>query len=64
MKVPGSISRRRGKSERPFKLVVYLSAAESQMVDKAALQAGRSKSAFGADVILREAKKLIGATKG
>jgi len=60
MKAPRSISRRRPKSEKPFKLVVYLSEAESRIVEKAAAKTGRSKSSFGADVILREARRIVG----
>jgi len=41
---------------------VYLSQAENRIVEKAAAKTGRSKSAFGADAILREARKIIGAT--
>jgi uncharacterized protein (DUF1778 family) len=59
MKVPRTISRRRPKSEKPFKLVVYLSQTENRIVEKAAAKMGHSKSAFGADVILREAKKIV-----
>jgi hypothetical protein len=59
MKARRSISRRRPKSKNPFKLVVYLSQAESRIVERAAAKTGRSKSAFGADVILREAQKII-----
>jgi hypothetical protein len=61
MKAPRSISRRRPKSEKPFKLVVYLSQAENRIVERAAAKSGRSKSAFGADVILGEARKIAGA---
>jgi uncharacterized protein (DUF1778 family) len=60
MKAPRSISRRRPKSKKPFKLVVYLSQAENRIVERAAAKSGRSKSAFGADVILREARKIVG----
>jgi uncharacterized protein (DUF1778 family) len=62
MKAHRSISRRRPKSEKPFKLVVYLSQAENRIVERAAAESGRSKSAFGADVILREARKIVGQT--
>jgi len=62
MKAPRSIPRRRPKSEKPFKLVVYLSQAENRIVEKAAAKTGRSKRAVGADAILREARKIIGAT--
>jgi uncharacterized protein (DUF1778 family) len=40
--------------------VVYLSQAENRIVERAAAKSGRSKSAFGADVILREARKIVG----
>jgi uncharacterized protein (DUF1778 family) len=59
MKLPRTISRRRPKSGKPFKLVVYLSQTENRIVEKAAAKMGRSKSAFGADVILKEAKTIV-----
>jgi uncharacterized protein (DUF1778 family) len=42
-----------------LKLVVYLSDDENRLVEKAAASSGRSKSAFGADVILKEAKRIL-----
>lgn len=51
--------RRRAKSSKPLKLVVYLSEAENAIVERAAALSGKSKSAFGADAILVEAKKLL-----
>jgi uncharacterized protein (DUF1778 family) len=62
MKARKSISRRRPKSEKHLKLVVYLSGAENRIVEEAAAKTGRSKSAFGADVILSEARKIVART--
>ena len=56
---PESIPRRQSKKERPFKLVIYLTKDESEMIERAASDLGRSKSAFGADVILAEAKRVL-----
>jgi len=53
------IARRQPKVEKPLKLVVYLSDDENRVVEQAAATLGRSKSAFGAEVILREAKRII-----
>jgi len=62
MKVPHSIARRRRKSEKQFKLVVYLSQAENRIIERAAVKTGRSKSSFGADVILTEAQRIVGGS--
>jgi hypothetical protein len=59
MKKSRTISRRRSKSQRPFKLVIYLSETENRLVEQAAASTGRSKSAFGAEVILNEAKRVL-----
>jgi uncharacterized protein (DUF1778 family) len=55
-----SIAHRRPKAEKPSKLVVYLTRHENDIVEKAAAASGRSKSAFGADVILVEAHRILG----
>jgi len=52
---------RRPKATRPYKLVIYLSEQENQLVERAAASSGRSKSAFGADVILRDARRMLGS---
>jgi uncharacterized protein (DUF1778 family) len=62
MKSPRTVPHRRPKTARPFKLVVYLSEDENRFVEKAAAASGRSKSAFGADVILAEAKRIVTST--
>ena len=55
-----SIPRRRPKKEKPpSKLVVYLSEEESELVERAASAVGRSKSAFGADVVIAEANRIL-----
>ena len=56
-------ARRRAKASKPFKLVVYLSEAENAVVERAAGLSSKSKSAFGADVILKEARKLLNISK-
>jgi uncharacterized protein (DUF1778 family) len=53
------VGRRRAKSSKSFKLVIYLSEPENSVIERAAGLSGKSKSAFGADVILTEAKKLL-----
>ena len=50
---------RRPKSKRPFKVVIYLSEHENEAVERAAAISARSKSAFGADVILKEARRIL-----
>lgn len=55
-----SMAHRRPKAERPSKLVVYLTRQENDTVERAAAASGRSKSAFGADVILAEAHRILG----
>ena len=53
------MSRRRQKTQKRMKLVVYLSEEENRIVEEAAAITGRSKSAFGAEVTLREARKIV-----
>src|SRR5437667_11491455 len=55
-----SIPRRRPKAAKPLKLVIYLSDDENRLIERAAAASGRSKSAFGADVILKEASSILG----
>jgi len=55
-----SLPHRRPKAKRPCKLVVYLSDQENYLVQRAAAISGRSRSAFGADVIVSEAKRILG----
>ncbi len=52
---------RQPKSKRPFKVVIYLSEHENEIVERAAAISSRSKSAFGADVILKEARHILGS---
>jgi uncharacterized protein (DUF1778 family) len=52
------VPHRRPKAKRANKLVIYLSGPENRLVEKAASQCGRSKSAFGADAVIEAAKKL------
>jgi uncharacterized protein (DUF1778 family) len=63
MKPPRTVPHRRPKTARRFKLVVYLSGDENRLVEQAAAASGRSKSAFGADVILEEAKRIVTSTR-
>jgi uncharacterized protein (DUF1778 family) len=64
MKQLPSIPRRRPKQEKPpSKLVVYLSEEESKLVERAASAVGRSKSAFGAEVIIAEANRILSKTR-
>jgi len=58
-----SIAHRRPKTKKPLKLVVYLSRDENEVVQRAADVKGRSKSAFGADVIVSEAKRITTSAK-
>jgi uncharacterized protein (DUF1778 family) len=55
--------RRRQKTTQRMKLVVYLSPEENQIVERAADVTGRSKSAFGAEVVLKEAHKIVNSLR-
>jgi len=58
-----SIARRRAKGFKPFKLVIYLSKAENAAIERAAAITGKSKSAFGAEIIVKQAQQLLGTQK-
>lgn len=60
MEKDSSIPRRRSKKEEsPSRLVVYLSKDENMLIERAASVTGRSKSAFGADAVIAEARRIL-----